>query len=91
MPSSSRNLRVKMQPDIRPIAGKHIRCVRDLLARKRQLNEARTQELNRQQKSLKVLEASHKRLLKLLEKEISWVNVRLEKEVSEITEWKRTD
>lgn len=81
---------VKMQPDIRPIAGKNIRCVRDLLARKRQLNETRTQELNRQHKSLRVLEASHKRLLKLLDKEIAWVNARLEKEVLEISEWKRT-
>jgi transposase len=81
---------VVMQPEIRPIAGKNIRCVRDLLARKRQLNETRTQELNRQHKSLKVLEASHIRLLKLLDKEIAWVNTRLEKEVSEISEWRRT-
>lgn len=81
---------VVLQPEIRPIAGKNIRCVRDLLARKRQLNETRTQELNRQHKSLKVLEASHSRLLKVLDKEIAWINAKLETEVSHIAEWKRT-
>ena len=82
---------VKKQPGIRPIPGKNIRRVRDLLARKRQLNETRTQELHRQHQSLKVLEASHKRLLKFLDKEVAWVNARLEKEVLEISEWKSTD
>ena len=81
---------VTLQPEIRPIAGKNIRCVRDLLARKRQLMEARTQELNRQHKALSVLEASHNRLLKVLDKEIAWVNARLENEVTQIAEWKRT-
>lgn len=81
---------VVLQPEVRPIAGKNIRCVRDLLARKRQLNETRTQELNRQHKSLKVLEASHNRLLKVLDKEIAWINAKLEHEVAQIAEWKRT-
>jgi transposase len=40
-----------LQPEVRPIASKEVRLIRDLLARKRQLNEARTQELNRQHKA----------------------------------------
>jgi len=79
-----------MQPDIRPIASKEVRLIRDLLARKRQLNEARTQELNRQHKAPKILAASHKRLLKALDKEIAWINDRLTKEVQLVTEWQRT-
>ena len=79
-----------MQPDVRPIASKEVRLIRDLLARKRQLNEARTQELNRQHKAPKILAASHKRLLKILDKEIAWINDRLTKEVHLVTEWQRT-
>jgi len=79
-----------MQPDIRSIASKEVRLIRDLLARKRQLNEARTQELNRQHKAPKILAASHKRLLKALDKEIAWINDRLTKEVQLVTEWQRT-
>ena len=79
-----------MQPDVRPIASKEVRLIRDLLARKRQLNEARTQELNRQHKAPKILTASHKRLLKVLDKEIAWINDCLTKEVQLVTEWQRT-
>ena len=60
------------------------------MARKRQLNEARTQELNRQHKEPKVLAASHKRLIKVLDKEIAWVNDKLSQQVAKITEWQRT-
>jgi len=81
---------VVIQPQIRPIASKKIRLVRDLLARKRQLNEARTQELNRQHKAPKVLLPTHKRMLKVLDKEISWVDTKLAKEVFEVSGWHRT-
>ena len=76
-----------MQPEPRPLPSPKVRLVRDLLARKRQLNETRTQELNRQHKAPKVLVATHRRLIKLLDKEIAWLNQCLEKEVSAITEW----
>ena len=80
---------VVLQPEPRALPSKKVRLVRDLLARKRQLNETRTQELNRLHKAPKVLAASHRRLLKLLNKDIAWVNVQLEKEVSAISEWQR--
>ena len=78
-----------MQPEPRPLPGKKVRLVRDLLARKRQLNETRTQELNRLHKAPKVLISTHRRLIKWLDKDIAWVNARLAKEVSAITEWQR--
>jgi len=81
---------VVMKPPIRALASHKVRLFRDLLARKRQLNEARTQELNRQHKAPKILEASHRRLLKLLDKEIQGINDRLNQEVVEVTEWRRT-
>lgn len=80
---------VVMQPATRPLPSKNVRQVRDLLARKRQLNECRTQELNRLHKATRTIATSHRRLLKLLEKDIAWVNARLEKEVAVVTEWQR--
>lgn len=79
-----------MKPEIRPISSKKVRYIRDLLARKRQLTEARTQELNRHQKAEKWLQATHNRMIKFLNKEIDWVNTRLSKEVEKVTEWKET-
>jgi transposase len=79
-----------MKPEPRPLATKKVRYIKDLLARKRQLNETRTQELNRQHKADKALFASHTRLIKILDKEIEWVNKLLTKAVSEVTEWQRT-
>lgn len=81
---------VMMKPAIRPIQSKKIRLIRDYLARKRQLNEARTQELNRQHKAPAAIVATHRRLLKVLDKEIAWVNDHLEQEVAEVSEWQQT-
>ena len=79
-----------IKPEIRPIQSKKVRYIRDLLARKRQLSEARTQELNRKQKAVKALQATHQRMIKFLEKEIEKVEVILAKEVSEVSEWQQT-
>ena len=78
-----------MQPDIKPIASKKVRYVKDLLLRRRQLNELRTQEINRSQKAPKALQPTHRRLIRVVEKEIEWVNIRLEKAVADVTEWQR--
>lgn len=79
-----------MQPVVRPISSKNIRAFRELLARKRQLNEMRTQELNRQQKASKVVTRSHVAMIKLLDKEIAWVNDKLAAAMNEIEEWQQT-
>lgn len=79
-----------VKPEPRPLPSNKVRYVKDLLARKRQLNETRTQELNRLHKAPNTLSASHTRLLKLVDKEIAWLNAKLAKEVAEVTEWLRT-
>lgn len=82
-----------MKPEPRALASKKVRYIKDLLARKRQLNETRTQELNRYHKAPTTLSASHTRLLKLVDKEIAWLDDKLAKEVAEVaevTEWRRT-
>lgn len=80
---------VVMQPEVRHLPSKTVRLVKDLLARKRQLNETRTQELNRQHKASKAIASSHRRFITLLDKEIIWVNDKLEKAVKSIAQWQR--
>ncbi|WP_339064891.1 IS110 family transposase [Teredinibacter turnerae] len=79
-----------MKPPIRQIQTKKIRYFRDLLARRRQLMEARTQELNRLDKADKAIQSTHKRLIKILDKEVAWVTAKLERTVGEVTEWQET-
>jgi transposase len=79
-----------MKPEVRPLNSKKVRYIRDLLSRKRQLNEMRTQELNRQHKAPAILAATHKRLIKVLDREIESINKLLAKAVNEVTEWQRT-
>lgn len=81
---------VVMKPEIRPLASQKVRDIRDLLARKRQIHEMRVQEQNRLHKSPKALITTHKRLLKLLDKELTWINEKLHDEVAQVSEWKRT-
>lgn len=79
-----------MQPSVRPIESEKVRFIRDLLARKRQLSEARTQEINRLHKAPKILAASHRRSIKHIEKEIQWIESKLNKAVEEVEEWQQT-
>lgn len=79
-----------MQPDLRELPSDKVFMVKDLLSRRRQLMEARTQELNRQHRNLACLAPSHRRLLKALEKEIAWVDEKLKKAVAEIGQWQQT-
>lgn len=58
----------------RPLPDKKVRRVRDLLARRRQLIEQRTRELNRLQKAEKFMQASHRRMIKFIEKDIAWID-----------------
>ncbi|MGI9287277.1 MAG: IS110 family transposase, partial [Pseudomonadales bacterium] len=80
---------VMMQPDVRTLPSKNTRVFKDLVARKRQLMEARTQELNRQQKAPPALASTHRRLLKMRDKEVAWIDNRLAKALNQITEWQR--
>lgn len=80
---------VVMQPEVRPLPTKNIVKVRDLTARKRQLMESRTQELNRQHKAQSYMTSTHRRMIKMLVKEITWIDQQLEKEVAKIDEWQQ--
>ncbi len=68
---------VTMKPEIRPLPSQNTRVFKDLVARKRQLIEARTQELNRQHKAPAALMSTHRRTIKFLDKEVAWVEDRL--------------
>lgn len=81
---------VMLQPDVKALPGNKVRRVKDLLSRKRQLNEMRTQELNRAHRALKINAASHRRLIKLLDKEIVEIKEKLAREVADVSEWQRT-
>jgi len=80
----------KIRPEIRALQSKKVIKIRELLARKRQLSEARTQELNRRQQADKTLQASHTRFIKVIEKEIERMDTKLAKLVAEVTEWQDT-
>ncbi len=73
---------VIMQPEVKLICRKKVRHIKDLLARKRQLNMTRTQELNRSHKAVTTMKATRNHLIKVFEKEIEWVNIKLTKAVS---------
>lgn len=79
-----------MQLQPRPLPDKNVRKVRDLLARRRQLIEQRTRELNRFQKAQKFMQASHRRMIKFIEKDIAWVDKNLAKTVAAVAQWQET-
>jgi transposase len=79
-----------MELEPRPFADKNVRKVKDLLRRKRQLNEQRTQELNRLHKAQTFLHASHKRSIRFLDKEIAWVEKQLTSIVAAVEHWQDT-
>lgn len=81
---------VKLQPEVKALPSKKVRLIKDLLARKRQLMQMRTMEMNRHLKAAKHLGSSHRRLIKWLDNDIDSINVKLTKEVSGVDAWRRT-
>jgi transposase len=81
---------VMLQPEVKVLPGKKVRLIKDLLARKRQLTQMRTMEINRHHKVVKNLGSSHRRLIKWLDNEIESVNVKLTKEIAGVDAWQRT-
>lgn len=79
-----------LKPPVRSPQDRKVREVRDYLARRRQLSEARVQEMNRLQKAPRGMAASHTRMLKQLEKELAWVEKQLNDKVKAVTEWRQT-
>ncbi len=76
-----------IKPVATPQKSKKLILIKDLLSRRRQVMEMRTQELNRIQIMGKALEASCKRIIKTLDKEIERIEKSLDEQVQDEPEW----
>jgi len=76
-----------IKPKPTPQKSKNLIAIKDLLARRRQVMEMRTQELNRVKIMGKALDASCKRIIKVLDKEIDRLEKSLNNYVDEQSEW----
>jgi transposase len=75
-----------VQPEPTPQINDNLRNIKDLLARRRQIMEMRTQELNRIQ-VMKAFEESCRRVLQCLEDEIRLIEEALDQYVEQQAEW----
>ena len=78
---------VVMQPKVTPQKSKKLIVIKDLITRRRQLMNLRTQELNRLKIMGKTLVSSIKRIIRTLDAEIQRIEKRLSEQVEEQTEW----
>ncbi|PCJ27934.1 MAG: IS110 family transposase [SAR86 cluster bacterium] len=78
---------VIVQPAITLRKSKNLMLIKDLLSRRRQLVGMRTRELNRVKIMGKALEASCKRIIRVLEKEISRIENQLDKHIESESSW----
>lgn len=76
-----------IKPRPTPAKSKKLILIKDLLARRRQVMEMRTQELNRLQIMGKQIAASCKRLLNHLDKEVARIEAMLDEQVDAEDEW----
>jgi len=76
-----------VQPEITPQKSKNLIAIKDLVTRRRQLMNLRTQELNRIKIMGKALEVSCNRIIRCLDMEIKRMEKRLAKHVGEQAEW----
>lgn len=78
---------VAIKPRITPNKSKNLIAIKDLLARRRQLMEMRTQELNRTKIMGRLIERSCRRMIKVFDTEIARTEKQLDKYVQEQAEW----
>lgn len=76
-----------IQPAPTPKVSRNLQIIKDLIARRRQVMEMRTQELNRLQIMGKSFEASCRRILRALDAEIQRIEKRLNGVIEKQTEW----
>ena len=76
-----------MQPRLSENRGKNIRYIRDLCARRRQLIEMRTEEINRSQIMGKTLARSYEKHIKQINKELELIEKYLDQAVEKETAW----
>jgi transposase len=76
-----------IQPATTPKVSRNLQIIKDLIARRRQVMEMRTQELNRLQIMGKSFEVSCRRILRTLDAEIQRIEKRLNQVIEQQTEW----
>ena len=77
----------RMQPRPTEFKGKNLQSIKDLLCRRRQLIEMRTQELNRIKIMGTKIERSCQRTIKFLNQEVAWTEKLLSQAVEQQPEW----
>lgn len=77
-----------MKPEVRPLACKNIRKIKDLMVRRRQLIEMSTMEKNRLDVMPKPLHAELKRHVDFIARQIEKVDKLINKAVDNIDEWR---
>ncbi len=80
----------RVQPQVIPHTDKKVLQVKDLIARRRQLVDMRTMEMNRAHIMPAALQRSHRAVIKTLDKEIQWTEARLSQLIAHVTEWAAT-
>ena len=76
-----------VKPKVTPQKSKNLIAIKDLIARRRQLMNLRTQELNRIKIMGKAFEVSCKRIIRCLDLEVARMEKRLAKHVQDQAEW----
>ena len=76
-----------VQPRVTPQKSKNLISIKNLISRRRQLINLRTQEINRMKIMGKAFESSCKRIIRTLDTEIQRMEVRLARQVEQQAEW----
>jgi len=79
-----------LKPRLTEIKADNIQKISDLLVRRSQLVDMRTMEKNRVSIMPTEIKRSNKRLIKELQKEIDWVENKLDKVIAETPDWNKT-
>ena len=79
-----------LKPRLTEIKADNIQKISDLLVRRSQLVDMRTMEKNRVSIMPTEIKRSNKRLIKELQKEIDWVETKLDKVIAETPDWNKT-
>jgi len=79
----------RVRPEPRPIPDSETRALQDLATRRRQLVALRTAETNRAHSATNAkVKGSHRRLLKIIGREIAQVEAQLDERIDQRAEWK---
>ena len=79
-----------LKPRLTEMKADNIQYISDLLARRSQLIEMRTMEKNRDSIMPKQIQQSNQRLIKTLQKEINWVEDKLDTLIAKTPDWNDT-